>query len=113
VKAATGLETNHRAEGNAQIIVRAVVEINFIAYVKAQADRSKMALQAAAGIKNSVHVTGAQSVDATEKSPESGGSAIDTEIDEATFECDEGLDAVVADVHSLSKFSVENAQIRA
>ena len=70
MKTATELETNHRAEGNAQIIVLAAVEINFIAYVKAQADRSKMALQAAAGIKNSVHVTGEQAVDATEKRPE-------------------------------------------
>ncbi len=37
------LEAENRAEGDAQIVMRAVVEIDFVADVETQADRSEMA----------------------------------------------------------------------
>ena len=76
----------------------AVDEIDFIADVETQADRSEMAHQFTAGIEHAIHITAAQAVDAAEESSERSGSAIDTEIDEAALQRDEGLDGVMSDV---------------
>jgi hypothetical protein len=111
--AAAWSEAKNRAERDAQIVVRAVVEIDFVADVEAQADRPEMTLQSSARIEHTVDVVGAEAVDATEESSESGGSGFDTEIDEATFQRDKWLDGVMTDVNFGAKFSVENAQMGA
>ena len=97
--AAAWLEAKNRAESDAQIVVRAVVEIDFVAAVEAQADRPEMTLQSSARIEHPVDIVGAEAVDATEESSESGGSGIDTEIDESPFQRDKWLDSVVTDVN--------------
>lgn len=111
--AAAWSEAKNRAEGDAQIVVRAVVEIDFVADVETQADRPEMTLQSPARIEHTVDIVGAEAVDATEESSEGGGSGIDTEIDEAAFQRDKWLDSVMTDVNFGAKFSVENAHIRA
>jgi len=56
-------EPNIRAKRDAQLVVRAAVEINIIADVQAQADRTKMTFKAAARIQHAVDVCGAQGFD--------------------------------------------------
>jgi hypothetical protein len=112
VSAATGLETKNRTEGNAPTVVRAMVEIIFIDYVKAQADRSKMALQAAAAIENSDHVIGAHAVDATKESSQSGGVPSIRKSD-APLRVTKGCMAWWPMFTPGPNFSVENTQIRA
>jgi hypothetical protein len=68
------LEAEDRSEGNAQIVVRAVVEVDFVAYVKTKANGSYMRHQSAAGIENGVHVVRAQVIHAADKVPGVAGA---------------------------------------
>jgi hypothetical protein len=55
--------------------MRAMVEIDSIADVETQADRSEMAHQSTAGLEHAIHTTGVLAVDAAEESSENGGNA--------------------------------------
>jgi hypothetical protein len=84
-----GSEAKNRAQGDTQVMVRSVVEVDFLTDVEAQADRSQMRLQSAAAIKHAVSIVGAQAVDAAQESSHGGGSRVEAEVGEAAFQRDE------------------------
>src|SRR5450755_2014504 len=106
-------ESENRAECDAEIVMRAVVEIDFIADVQSQADWSQVPLQSSSGIENATYVIGAQVVGAAEERSQGGRSAVQTEIDEATLQRYERLNGVVANIDLRSKLAVKHAQVRA
>jgi hypothetical protein len=85
----SGSEAKNRAEGDTQVVVRSVVEADFVTDVEAQADRSQMGPQSAAGIKHAGNIVGAQAVDAAQERSHGGGSRVEAEVDKAAFQRDE------------------------
>src|SRR5882724_5858279 len=69
------LETDVWAEGDAQIVMRAACEIDFIAEVQAQADRTE----------NAGKITRAQIFNGTYRGSDSGGAIVEKEVMEAAF----------------------------
>ena len=57
------LETDHRPKGRAEIVMRAVGKIHFVAYIEAQANRADMRFQSATRIKRGHHVVLSQILD--------------------------------------------------
>src|SRR5580693_7616975 len=85
------LEPNIRTKRDAQVVMRAVVEINIIADVQAQPDRAEMAFEAATGIEQAVDVSGAETFDSAGEGVERGWTIVKSKIHESTFYGDEGM----------------------
>src|SRR5882724_342995 len=79
------LETDVWAEGDAQIVMRAACEIDFIAEVQAQADRTDVSFKAAAGTENAGKIIRAQIFNGTYRGSDSGGAIVEKEVMEAAF----------------------------
>src|ERR1035437_4825345 len=79
------LEPDNRSKRRAQVIVRAVVEIHFVANIETQTDRPEMPFKTATGIESPHHVVIAQTGNRARESSKCGGRIIQAEIDETAF----------------------------
>ena len=91
-------ETDVGAEGDAQIVVCAAGEINFIADVEAKTDGAEMAFETAARIENSSEVICAEILDGTYRVADGSGAIIEKEVVEAAFYGEEGMKIVMAEL---------------
>src|ERR1700676_4192088 len=57
------LEPDDGAEGDAEIVVRSLIEIDFVAGFESQTDRAEREFCSGAGIQSGVQVSGAESED--------------------------------------------------
>src|SRR5947209_11996747 len=81
------LELERWSKRDAEVVVRSTVEIDFIAHIQAQSNRTEVPLQAAARVQHTAHITAPQSVDAAEEGSDSSRSVVETRVAEATFHC--------------------------
>jgi len=78
-------ETDIWAEGDAQIVMRAAGEIDFVADVKTQTQGTNMPFETAAGIENTGEIIRAQTFDGTYSGSNSGGAVVEEEVIKAAF----------------------------
>ena len=105
------LEPEGRTEGNFKVIVRAVIEVNFVARFKAQADRTPESLDSTSGIHGETCVPGLNS---TQGSHEPCGRVLigNAKIHEAELAGDIGPERSRAGLEFGSKQPVQGTQVR-
>src|ERR1700722_1861822 len=106
-------EANVRAKGHAQVIVSAVVEIHFIANIQAQADRSDVAFESAAGIEDGVDVSGAEAFDGTGERIKGSRTIVEAKVHESPFHRHERMYGKMADLEFGSEHTMEDAEVGA
>ena len=107
---ASALETDIGAKSDAQVVVRAVVDVDFVTDVETKANRAETALDSAAGIEHTADIISTEISDAAEESSEGGRRVVDSKIDEAAFSEHEGVKVVVfAQIHLGTKLPVKDA----
>jgi hypothetical protein len=94
-------------------MVRAAREIDFVARVQAQADRTEMAFESAAWIEDRAGVTRAQIIHGAGKRADGCGAIVKEEIHKAAFHRDEGMKASMAEFELWTEQAVESADIGA
>ena len=92
------LEAEIGAEAQTEIVMRAVVEVDFVTYIETKAQRAEVAFQACAGIKNAADVVSAEIVHAAEEGAQSSRRVAQTKVNAAGFKGYEGTNAAVAEV---------------
>src|SRR4029077_17077295 len=105
------LEPEGRTEGNFKVIVRAVIEVNFVARFKAQADRTPESLDSPSGIHGETCVPGLNS---TQGSHEPCGRVLigNAKIHEAELAGDIGPERSRAGLEFGSKQPVQGTRVR-
>lgn len=106
------LEPNVRTEGEAQIVMRAAVEIDLVTNVKAQANRSNVPVQSASGIENRIDAAGAKALHGTGERIESGGAIVKEEDEPAALNGQKRAQAAVAKREFGSEHAMKDAEIR-
>jgi hypothetical protein len=106
-------ETDVGAEGDAQIVVCAAGEINFIADVEPKTDGAEMAFETAARVEDSGEVICAEILDGTYRVADRGGATIEKEVVETALYREEGMKLVMAELELGADETVENADIGA
>src|SRR6476646_5606120 len=79
------LEADRRRERDAKVVVRATVEIHFIARFEAESDWSDECLNAAAGIRREVRTRVAELVERTGERIGGSGAVAGAELKESNF----------------------------
>src|SRR5690349_12132893 len=103
------LEAEIGAEAQTEIVMGAVVEVDFVTYIETKAQRAEVAFQACAGIKNAADVVSAEIVHAAEEGAQSSRRVAQTKVNAAGFKGYEGTNAAVAEVELGTNFPVEDA----
>ena len=80
------LEANVRSKGRTEIVVSAMIEIDFIADIEPNTDRPDMALQAAAWIKRAHDVVIPEILDIAEEGTNGRRRAAEMSIQETAFD---------------------------
>jgi len=76
---------NERTKRDSQVVVRAAIEIHFVADIESQANRPEAPLESAAWVEDTTHIFGAQILYRTGKRIEGRGSRVKTRIEDASF----------------------------
>jgi hypothetical protein len=100
-----------RAEGDAEIVLGAASEIDFVANIETQTDGTDAAFETTARIENSGEVMRAKIGDGTYGVADCGGSIIQEEMSEATFDGDEGMKMRPAESEFGTDEAVKNTHI--
>src|SRR5262249_46492711 len=107
------LETDVWAKGDAQIVMSAAGEIDFVANVKTQTDGTYMTFQSAARIENAGEIIRAQILNGTDSSSNSGRTIVEEEVIEAAFHSEKRMEAVMTKFEFGAEEAVEHTQIGA
>jgi hypothetical protein len=107
-----GLETDDRSDGDAQIVVRAVVEIDLIADVEPQSDYSPMRFDAAPRIHRGVPVRPAKGGNRTGECVKRRRSRVKAEVHEAALNRQEQTDRSVTRLNRRPKQAIQSAKPR-
>ena len=89
-------EMDKRSKCDAQIVVRAAVKIHFIRDIEAQAQGTEPTLKSGTGTKHAAQGRAAKIIHAADKRGKGRGPLVEHEVDETTFQRDEGSDTVMA-----------------
>src|ERR1700676_324470 len=101
-----------RAKGGAQVVMRAVLEVHFVADIKTQPNGTEMSLKAAARIESSHHVVVTKTRNRARECSECGGRLIQAEIYNPAFNRHERLNGMSSQVDAWAKQAMNYAQIR-
>src|SRR5579859_1764579 len=105
------LETDIRAKGDAQIVMSAAGEIDLVADVETQAYGAEVSFKTTTGIKDTGEVAGAEILDGTDSVADGGRTGVEEEVVEPAFDCEKGMEAVMAEFEFWPEEAVEHAQI--
>src|SRR2546425_6246152 len=94
-------------------MVRAVVEIDFIASIQPQSYGTEMSLEAQARIEHATHVLRPQAVNRACEGPNRGRRRVEAKIDESALERQEGANRAVAALNFRAEQAVQDAKIAA
>jgi len=99
-------ESEKRAEGDAQVIVRALVEINLVSSFETEAHRAKRGLDSRTRIKRSVQARGTQVEEGTNDVNVRQQAGTEPEIHEPSFKGGKGMEMTFASHQRWAEESV-------
>lgn len=112
VRALLSLKSDVRPEGDSEIVVSSIVEVDLISNIQAKPDWPQESLATTAGIQHAVHIVIAKALHAAAERGESSGTRIEPEVHESALDCEEEPHGAATCLHFRPEQSVQYAQVR-